>query len=118
MLSAIHIDVRNGLDGSDRDGFLNERGMTGHQELECTDNTRLDVDEKSMRFFSSDVDCDIRSSHYGYKSATPLEVAWNALVRDKSDTDLRAIVTSDVASVTNLIIYAEDTRRCEYRGEA
>ena len=28
---------RNGLDGSDRDGFSNERGMTRHQELECTD---------------------------------------------------------------------------------
>ena len=60
-----------------------------------------------MRFISSDVDCNIHSSRYGYQSATPLEVAWNALVRGKSDTDLRMIVTWDVASVTNLIIYAE-----------
>ena len=62
---------------------------------------------KRLRFSSSDVDWNIRSSHYGYKSATPLEVAWSALVRNKSDTDLRVIVTWDVASVTNLIIYAE-----------
>ena len=61
-----------------------------------------------MRFFSSDVDCNIHSSRYGYQSAAPLEVAWNALVRGKWDTDLRVIVTWDVASVTNLIIYAED----------
>ena len=57
-----------------------------------------------MRFFCADVDCNIRSSHYRYKFATPLEVARNALVRSKSDTDLRVIVTWDVASVTNLII--------------
>ena len=68
--------------------------------------------------FSSDIDCNIRSSHYGYKSATPLEVAWNALVRSMPRADLRVIVTWDVASVTNLIIYAEDTRRCEHRSEA
>ena len=73
---------------------------------------------KSLRFFSSDVDCNIRSSRCEYKSATPLEVAWSALVKGKSDTDVRVIVTWDVASVTNLIIYAEDTRRCEHRGEA
>ena len=30
---------RSGLDGSDRDGFSNENGMTRHQELECTDKT-------------------------------------------------------------------------------
>ena len=60
-----------------------------------------------MRFFSSDVDCNMHSSHYGYKSATPREVAWSALVRCKSDTDLRVIVTWDVASVTNLITCAE-----------
>ena len=39
---------RNGLDGSDRDGFPKERGITKHQELECTDKTRLDVDEKEL----------------------------------------------------------------------
>ena len=58
-------------------------------------------------FIISDVDCNIHSSHCGYKSATPLEVAWNALVTGKSDTDLRVCVTWDVASVTNLIIYAD-----------
>ena len=60
-----------------------------------------------MRFISSDVDCNIHSSRYGYQSATQLEVAWSALVRGKSGTDLRMIVTWDVASVTNLIIYAD-----------
>ena len=44
---------------------------------------------------------------YGYKSATPLEIAWNALVRGKPDTDLRLIVTWDVASVTNLMVHAD-----------
>ena len=73
---------------------------------------------ESLRVLSSDVDWNIHSSRYGYKSATPLEVAWNALVRSMSDTDLRVIVTWDVASVINLITYAEDTRRCEHRGEA
>ena len=72
----------------------------------------------NLRVLSSDIDCNIRSSHYGYKSATPLEVAWSALVRGKSDTDSGVTVTWDVASVTNLIIYAEDARRCEHRGQA
>ena len=94
---------RNGLDGSNRDGFSNERGMTRHQELECM----LTREREGLRFISSDVDCNIHSSHYGYKSATPLEVAWNAFIRGKSDTDLRVIVTWDVASVTNLIVYAD-----------
>ena len=86
--------------------------MTRHRKLECTDKTWLDVDEReSMRFISSDVDCNIHSSRDGYQSATSLEVAWNALVRGKSDTDLRIIVTWDVASVTNLIIYAETLAR-------
>ena len=67
----------------------------------------LPRERERLRFISSDVDCSIHSSHYGYKSATPLEVAWNALVRDKSDTDLRVIVMWDVASVTNLTIYAD-----------
>ena len=29
-------------------------------------------ERESLRFFSSDVDCNSRSSHHGYKSATPL----------------------------------------------
>ena len=74
--------------------------------------------KESLRVLSSDVDYNIRSSHYGYKSATPLKVAWSALVRGKSDTDSRVIVTWGVASVRNLIIHAVDTRRCEHRGEA
>ena len=39
---------------------------------------------ESLRFIRSDVDCNIHSSRYGYQSATPLEIAWNALVRGKS----------------------------------
>ena len=73
---------------------------------------------ESLRVLNSDVGCNIRSSHNGYEFATPLGVAWSALVRGKSDTDSRVIVTWDVASVTNMIIYAEDTRRCKHRGEA
>ena len=42
---------RNGLDGSNRDGFSNERGMTRHQD-QCTEKARLDVDEKRL-------DCDV-----------------------------------------------------------
>ena len=49
----------------------------------------LTRERESLRFLSSDVDCNIHNSYYGYKSATPLEAAWNALVRGKSDTDLR-----------------------------
>ena len=109
---------RHALVGSDRDEFSNERGMTRHQELDCTDEGTVEMlTRKSLRFFTSDADCNIRSSHCEYKSATPLEVAWSALVRGKSDTDLRVIVTWDVASVTNLIIHAEDIRRWEHRGE-
>ena len=39
---------RNGLGGSNRDGFSNQRGMTRHQELECTDKTWRDVDEREL----------------------------------------------------------------------
>ena len=39
-------------------------------------------------------------------SVTPLEVAWNVLVKDKLDIDLR-MVTWHVANVTNLIISTE-----------
>ena len=50
------------------------------------------------------------SSHVPASSSTANatgEVAWSALVRGKTNTDLRMIATFDVVSVTNLIIYTD-----------
>ena len=49
------------------------------------------------------------------QNAAPLEVACSALVRDKSDTGLRMIVTQRVANVATVIISIEsitDVKTC------
>ena len=45
------------------------------------------------------------------QDAAPLEVACRALVRDKSDTGLRMIVTWRVANVATVIISVENMQR-------
>ena len=81
--------------------------MTRHQKLECIDKTWLDVDERELEIHQFRRRLQHPQQSLRVPICNALEEAWNALVRGKSDTDLRTIATWDVASVTNLIIYAE-----------
>ena len=105
VLGALYINVET--DSTATIGMDSRKNVEGPDTkvLECSDKTLLDVD-KELEILQFNIDCNIRSSQCGEKSTTPLEVALSASVKDKSDTDLRIIVTGGVASVMNLIVYA------------